>query len=69
MDEKRIALLYAHLKNIERYESLLKTTLGEHETRYLAMRLAEERFATRLLRTMSPQSERQRSIQFPEAPE
>ena len=65
MDEKQIALLYAHRKNIERYESLLKTTLGEHETQYLEKRLAEERFAIRVLRSMSPQSARQRSIQFP----
>jgi hypothetical protein len=54
MDEKRIALLYAHRKNIERYESLLKTTLGEHETQYLEKRLAEERFAILMLRSMSP---------------
>jgi hypothetical protein len=54
MDEKRIALLYAHRKNIERYENLLNTTLGEHETQYLEKRLAEERFAIRMLRFMRP---------------
>jgi hypothetical protein len=47
MDEKRIALLYAHRKNVERYETLLKTTLSEQETRYLE--LAEERFAITML--------------------
>jgi hypothetical protein len=66
MDKKRIALLYAHQKNIERYENLLRTTLGKHETQYLEKRLAEERFAMSMLRCMSPQSTRQRR-QFPEA--
>jgi hypothetical protein len=65
MDEKQIALLYAHQKNIERYESLLRTTLGKHETQHLEKRLAEERFAIRMLRSMSPQSAR--AIQFPGA--
>jgi hypothetical protein len=65
MDEKRIALLYAHQKNIERYESLLKTTLDKHETQHLEKRLAEERLAIRMLRPMSPQSAPQ--IQFPGA--
>jgi hypothetical protein len=67
MDEKRSALLYAHRKNIERYESLLKKALGEHEMQYLEKRLAEERFAIRMLRSVSPQTARQRSVQFPEA--
>jgi hypothetical protein len=53
MDEKRTALFYTHQKNIERYESLLKTKLSEAETQYLERRLFEERFAMRILDYMS----------------
>ena len=44
MDE-RIARLRTHQKNIDRYESLLKTKLDEIEFRFLEMRLSEERIA------------------------
>jgi hypothetical protein len=53
MDEKRTALLYSHQKNIERYESLLKTKLNEAETQFLERRLSEERFAIRILDYMA----------------
>ena len=67
MDEKRIALLCAHRKNIERYESLLMMALGEHEMQYLEKQLAEERFAITMLRSVSPKNGHQKGIQFPEA--
>ena len=43
--EERITRLRAHLSNIDRYQSLLKTKLSDAEQRYLEKRLAEERFA------------------------
>jgi hypothetical protein len=48
------ARLRAHHQNIERYESLLKTGLGEVELQYLEKRLAEERFAIAMLQFMHP---------------
>jgi len=53
MDEKRAALLSTHQKNIDRYQSLLKTELSETEVQYLERRLSEERFAIAMLRFMS----------------
>jgi hypothetical protein len=44
MDE-RITRLRAHLRNIDRYQSLLETKLSDAEQRYLERRLSEERFA------------------------
>jgi len=41
-------------KNIERYESLLKTKLSEVKTQYLERRLFEERFVIRILHYMRP---------------
>jgi hypothetical protein len=43
--EERITRLRAHLSNIDRYQSLLKTKLSDAEQQYLEKRLAEERFA------------------------
>jgi hypothetical protein len=43
MDERN--RLRAHLRNIERYQSLLKTELTELELQYLEKRLSEERSA------------------------
>jgi len=43
--EERITRLRAHLSNIDRYQSLLKTKLSDAEQRYLERRLSEERFA------------------------
>jgi len=43
--EERITRLRAHLRNIDRYQSLLKTRLSDAEQRYLESRLSEERFA------------------------
>jgi hypothetical protein len=54
MDEKRIALLRARQKNIERYESLLKTKLNEVETQFLERRLSEERFWVAMIHYMAP---------------
>ena len=51
---ERTARLRAHHQNIERYESLLKTKLGEVELQYLEKRLAEERFAIAMLQFMDP---------------
>ena len=48
MDE-RIARLRAHRRNIERYQSLLKTRLSDFEQQYLERRLSEERFAIETL--------------------
>jgi hypothetical protein len=45
--------LYSHQKNIERYESLLKTKLNEAETQFPERRLSEERFAIRILDYMA----------------
>lgn len=54
MDEKRVARLRAHQKNIERYQSLLKTRLSEVETQFLERRLSEERFWVAMLDYMAP---------------
>ena len=43
--EERITRLRAHLRNIDRYQSLLETRLSDAEQRYLESRLSEERFA------------------------
>jgi len=50
MDEK-IACLRAHLRNIDRYQKLLKTKLTEVEVQYLEKRLSEERSAVAVLLT------------------
>lgn len=60
MDEKRIARLRAHQKNIERYQSLLKTKLSEVETKFLERRLSEERFSVAMLDCMAPALEKAR---------
>ena len=56
MDEKRTAQLLTHQKNIERYQSLLKTKLSEVEKHYIERRLSEERFAMSMLHFMAPSS-------------
>ena len=61
MDE-RIARLRAHQKNIERYQSLLKTELTEVEMHYLEKLLSEERFVMAIL-----SASHQRSIHLPDA--
>jgi hypothetical protein len=48
MDEN-IARLRAHLRNIDRYQKLLKTKLTEIEVQYLERRLSEERSAVAVL--------------------
>ena len=53
MDEK-IARLRAHLRNIDRYQKLLKTKLSEVEVQYLGKRLAEERSAVAVLHFAAP---------------
>lgn len=50
--DKEIARLRTHQKNIERYQSLLKTDLSEVEQQYLEKRLSEERLAMATLRSM-----------------
>jgi hypothetical protein len=61
MDE-RIARLRAHQKNIERYQSLLKTELTEVEMHYLEKLLSEERFVMGIL-----SASHQRSTHPPDA--
>ena len=53
MDE-HIARLRTHRKNIDRYQSLLRTTLSEAELQYLQKRLSEERFAIAMLENRGP---------------
>jgi hypothetical protein len=52
MDES--TRLSAHLRNIERYQNLLRTKLTEIEQQFLERRLSEERFAVAMLNFMSP---------------
>jgi hypothetical protein len=61
MDE-RIARLRAHQKNIERYQSLLKTELTEVEMHYLEKLLSEERLVMAIL-----SASHQRSTHLPDA--
>jgi hypothetical protein len=49
---ERTARLRAHHQNIERYQSLLKTKLGEVELQHLEKLIAEERFAIAMLQFM-----------------
>jgi hypothetical protein len=53
MDEK-IARLSVHLRNIHRYQNLLKTELTEIELQFLERRLSEERFAAAKLHFTDP---------------
>ncbi len=53
MDE-RIARLRAHQQNIDRYQSLLKTTLTAVELQFLERRLSEERLAIAMLEFFTP---------------
>jgi len=61
MDE-RIVRLRTHQKNIERYQSLLKTELTEVEMHCLEKRLSEELFVMAIL-----SAGQQRSIDPPDA--
>ena len=45
--------LRTHLRNIDRYQNLLKTELTEAELQYLERRLLEERSAVAMLHFMS----------------
>jgi hypothetical protein len=47
--EERIARVRTHQKNIDRYQSLLKTKLSDVEQQFLERRLFEERFAVAML--------------------
>jgi hypothetical protein len=51
--EERIARLRAHQKNIDRYQSLLKTKLSDVEQQSLERRLFEECFAIAMLQDPS----------------
>jgi hypothetical protein len=53
MDE-RIARLRTHQRNIDRYQTMLKTHLSETELRFVEKRLSEERFWMAMLQFMSP---------------
>jgi hypothetical protein len=63
MDDVRLS---AHRKNIERYQELLKTKLGEIERQYIEKRLSEERSAMAMLQFISPASAEQQGIKLPE---
>jgi hypothetical protein len=51
---ERIARLRTHQKNIERYQTLLKTKLNDIEVQFLEKRLSEERSAIAMLQFMVP---------------
>ena len=51
---ERIARLRIHQKNIERYQSLLKTNLNHVEVQFLERRLSEERLAIAMLQFIRP---------------
>jgi flagellar capping protein FliD len=63
--EERITRLRAHLSNIDRYQSLLKTKLSDAEQRYLERRLSEERFA---ITTLNFTSSEIKTFDRPETP-
>jgi hypothetical protein len=63
--EERITRLRAHLRNIDRYQSLLKTKLSDAEQRYLESRLSEERFA---ITTLNFTSSEIKTYDRPETP-
>jgi hypothetical protein len=52
MDERTVRVL-AHQRNIDRYQSLLKTNLSDVEQQYLRKRMSEERLAIEMLQFMS----------------
>ena len=49
---ERISRLRTHQKNIERYQTLLKTKLNDVEVQFLEKRLSEERLAVVTLQLM-----------------
>jgi hypothetical protein len=51
---ERIARLRTHQKNIERYQTLLKTKLNDVEVQFLEKRLSEERSAIAMLQFIGP---------------
>jgi hypothetical protein len=53
---ERISRLRAHQRNIDRYHSLLNSSLSEIELRFVEQRLSEERLALAMLQFMSPSS-------------
>ena len=61
MDE-RIARLRTHMRNISRYENMLKTRLSEIELHFVEKRLSEERFKIAMLEFMSPPQSQLRTI-------
>ena len=63
--EERITRLRAHLRNIDRYQSLLETRLSDAEQRYLESRLSEERFA---ITTLNFTSSEIKTYDRPETP-
>ena len=63
--EERITRLRAHLRNIDRYQSMLKTKLSDAEQRYLESRLSEERFA---ITTLNFTSSEIKTYDRPETP-
>ncbi|WP_171948132.1 hypothetical protein [Bradyrhizobium erythrophlei] len=56
MDQRDIALMRTHERNIERYRALLLTTLTDVETRFIERRLSEEYFAIEIISLIGRQS-------------
>jgi hypothetical protein len=52
--DERIARLHNHQRKIDRYQSLLKTSLSPAELRFVERRLSEERFTMAILQFMGP---------------
>jgi hypothetical protein len=50
----KMARLRAHQRNIDRYETLLKSSLNDVELRFVEQRLSEERLALAMVQFMSP---------------
>jgi hypothetical protein len=65
--QERIARLRTHQKNVDRYQSLLKTTLSETERHFLEKLVSEERLAIAMLEFMSPAH--QKTVHHPVAQE
>jgi hypothetical protein len=61
MDD-RVARLRAHERNISRYQNMLKTRLSEVELHFVEKRLAEERFAMRILDYMGPSASKRHNL-------
>jgi hypothetical protein len=67
MDDRSIARLRAHQRNIDRYNNMLKTRLTATERQFVERRLSEERFSIAMLQFMSPPHGHQMCIDLPDS--